>query len=96
MSGIIATEVGRGLGIVMQNTEHGISGKQHAGGTTGSEDAKTYTQDQVATLLGFHESKNVKYLMKIWRLFKTTKTPNYDHLRRSIKGEMSRWAYKQQ
>ena len=33
--------------------------------------------------------------MKMWCLFKTTKTPNYDHLRRSSKGEMLRWANKQ-
>ena len=34
--------------------------------------------------------------MKMWRLlFKTTKTPNYDHLRRSIKDEMLLWANKQ-
>jgi len=32
--------------------------------------------------------------MKLWRLFKTTKTPNYDHLHRSIKHEMLRWADK--
>ena len=38
---------------------------------------------------------NVIYLMKMWRLFKTSKTPNYDHLRRTIKGEMIRWADKQ-
>jgi len=38
---------------------------------------------------------NVKYLMKMWRLLKMTKTPNYDHLRRSIKGEMLPWADKQ-
>jgi hypothetical protein len=93
MSGIIATEVGRGLGVAMQNAA--ISGKQQAGGTTGSDEAKPYTQDQVATLLGFHGAKNVKYLMKMWRLFKTTKTPNYDHLRRALKGEMLRWADKQ-
>jgi hypothetical protein len=93
MSGIIATKVGHGLGVAMQNAA--ISGKQQAGGTTGSEEAKPYNQDQVATILGFHEAKNVKYLMKMWRLFKTTKTPNYDHLRRALKCKMLRWADKQ-
>ena len=93
MSGIIATEVGRRLGVAMQNAAK--SGLPHAGGTIGSEDAKPFTQDQVATLLGFHGAMNVKYLMKMWRLFKTAKTPNYDHLRRAIKGEMIRWANKQ-
>jgi hypothetical protein len=63
MSGIITTEVGRGLGVAMQNAA--ISGKQQAGGTTGSEEAKPYNQDQVATLLGFHGAQNVKYLMKM-------------------------------
>jgi hypothetical protein len=33
--------------------------------------------------------------MEMWRLFKTTKTCNYYHLRQSIKGEMLRWADKQ-
>jgi hypothetical protein len=94
MLGIIASEVGRGLGVVMQNVA--ISGKQHAGGTTGSKDAKPYTQDQVAAQFGFHGAKKVKYLMKMWRLFKTSKTPNYDHLRQSIKGEMLQRADKQQ
>ena len=93
MPGIIATEVGRGLGVAMQNAA--ISGKQQAGGTIVSEEPKPCNQDQVATLLGFHGAKNVKYLMKMWRLFKTTKTPNYDHLRRALKGEMLRWADKQ-
>ena len=71
MSGIITTEVGHGLGVAMQN--EAISGKQKAGGAIGSEEAKPYNQDQVATLLGFHGGKNVKYLMKMWHLFKTTK-----------------------
>jgi hypothetical protein len=31
----------------------------------------------------------------MWQLFKTEKTPNYDHLRRVIKGEMIWWANKQ-
>jgi hypothetical protein len=31
----------------------------------------------------------------MWRRFKTTKMPNYDHLRRALKGEMLRWANKQ-
>ena len=84
MSGIIATEVGRGLGVAMQNAAK--SGPPHSGGTNSSEEAKPYTQDQVATLLGFHRainvkylmkmSMNVEYLMKMWRLFKTAKTPN--------------------
>jgi hypothetical protein len=48
MSEIIATEVGRGLGVAMQNAAK--SGPPHAGGTNCSEEAKPYTQDQVATL----------------------------------------------
>ncbi len=35
---------------------------------------------------------NVGYLKKVWRLFKSTKTPNYDHLWQSIKAEMLQWA----
>ncbi len=80
MSGIIATEVGPGLGVTMQNAAK--IGPTHARGNNGNEEAKPYTQDQV-------------YLMKMWRLFKTSKTPNYDHLCRSIKGVMIRWANKQ-
>ena len=62
MSGIIATVVGRGLGVAMQNAAK--SGPPHAGGTNSSEEAKPYTQDQVATLLRFHGPINVKYLIK--------------------------------
>jgi hypothetical protein len=61
MSGIIATEEGRGLGVAMQNAAK--SGPTHAGGTNSSEEAKPYTQDQAATLLGFYGTMNVKYLM---------------------------------
>jgi hypothetical protein len=88
MSGIIATAVGCGLGVAMQNAAK--SGPPHAGGTNSSEEAKPYTQDQVATLLGFHGAMNMKYLMKMWQLFKTAKSPNCNHLRRAIKGEMIR------
>ena len=94
MVGIIATEVGRGLGVAMQNAAK--LSPTHVGGTSGSEEAKPYTQDQVTTLLGFHGAMNVKYLMKMWRLFKMSKLPNYDHLRRAIKGEMIWWADRQQ
>ncbi len=38
---------------------------------------------------------NVRYLMKMWHLFKAAKTPNYDHLRWAIKGEMIQWADRQ-
>ncbi len=30
--------------------------------------------------------------MKVWHLFKVSKTPNYDHLCCAIKAEMIRWA----
>jgi hypothetical protein len=78
MSGIIATEVGRGLGVAMQNVTK--VGQTQAGGTSSTNDAKLYTQDQIATLLGFHGAMNVRYLSKIWHLFKSTKTPNYNYL----------------
>ncbi len=59
MLGIIATEVGCGLGVAMQNAAK--LGPTQAGGINGSEKAKPYTQSQVATLLGFHGAINVKY-----------------------------------
>ena len=60
MSVIIATEVGQGLGVAMQNASK--VGPAQAGGTkAGDEDTKIYTQDQNATLLGFHGVVNVKY-----------------------------------
>ena len=85
MSGIIASKVGRELGAVMR-------GPQQSTATEAGDEAKAYTQDQHATLLGFHGAMNVQYLWKIWRLFKSTKIPNYDHLRWAIKGDMLRWA----
>ncbi|KAL3787288.1 hypothetical protein ACHAW5_006244 [Stephanodiscus triporus] len=90
MSGIIASEVGKGLGVAMQNVAK--AGPSQLAGNGASDDAKPYTQDQIATLLGFHGAMNVAYLTKIWRLFKSSKLPNYDYLRRTIKGEMIRWA----
>ena len=45
MPGIIATEVGRGLGVAMQNAA--ISGKQQAGSTIGSEEARLVAFKQV-------------------------------------------------
>ncbi len=90
MSGIIATEVGRGLGVAMQNATK--VGPAQAGGMGAIKDAKPYTQDHIATLLGFHGAMNVRYLTKVWHLFKSSKVPNYDHLCRAIKGEMLKWA----
>jgi hypothetical protein len=87
-------EVGQGLGAAMQNATR--AGPAQAGGTVTPEDAKPYNQDHVATLLGFHGAMNVKYLTKVWRLFKSAKVPNYDPLRRAIKGEMLKWANRQQ
>jgi hypothetical protein len=74
----------------MQNATR--AGPAQAGGTGTPEDAKPYTQDHVATLFGFHGAMNVKYLMKVWPLFKSAKVPNYDHLCRAIKEEMLKWA----
>ena len=68
------------------------AGPAQSGGAGASEIAKPYTQDQIATLLGFHGAWNVRYLMKVWCLFKVSKTPNYDHLHRAIKAKMIRWA----
>ena len=88
LSGVIATEVGRGLGAAMQQAS-----KATSSGTTGAaEDAKPYTQDQITTLLGFHGAMNVKYLKKAWRLLKAATTRNYDHIRRALKGDMLKWA----
>jgi hypothetical protein len=85
MSGIIASKVSRELGAAMR-------GPQQSTATGAGDEAKAYTQDQHATLLGFHGAMNVQYLRKIWRLFKSAKIPNYDHLRWAIKGDMLRWA----
>ena len=74
----------------MQNVTK--AGPAHLPGNGAGDDAKPYTQDQIATLLGFHGAMNVSYLTKIWRLFKSAKVPNYDYLRRTIKSEMIRWA----
>ncbi len=88
LSGVIAAEVGRGLGAAMQQS---LKANPN-GGTGAAEDAKPYTQDQLATLLGFHGAMNVQHLKKMWRLFKSAKVPNYDHIRRALKGEMLQWA----
>jgi hypothetical protein len=94
MSGIITTEVGKGLGFAMQNANK--VGPAQSGRSGASNETKPYTEDQVATLLGFQGAMNVSYLTKVWRLFKTSKAPNYDHLRRAIKSKMLRCADWQQ
>jgi hypothetical protein len=48
----MATEMGRGLGVAMQHASK--AGPAQSGGAGASEDAKPYSQDQIATLLGFH------------------------------------------
>jgi len=90
ISGIIVTEVGKGLGFAMQNGNK--AGPVQSGSSGASDDTKPYTQDQVATLLGFHGAMSVSFLTKVWHLFKTSKAPNYDYLHRAIKSEMLRWA----
>ena len=90
MSGIIATEVGKGLGFTMQNATKARTAQSGSSGA--NDETKPYTQDQVATLLGFHGAMNVSYVTKVWQLFKTSNAPNYDHLCRAIKSKMLRWA----
>jgi hypothetical protein len=58
MSGIIASKVSRELGAAM-------GGPQQSTTTGAGGEAKAYTQDQHATLLGFHGAMNVQYLRKI-------------------------------
>jgi len=72
LSGVIATKVGRGLGVAMQQANK-AAGSTTSGSTGASEEAKPYTQDQLATLLGFHGAMNVQHLKKVWHLFKASK-----------------------
>ena len=90
MSGIIAAEVEKGLGRAMQSVAR--SSPTQASSSGSGDGAKPYTQDQVATLLGFHGVGNVSFLKAIWRMVKSTKVPNYDHLSRAIKAKMIQWA----
>jgi hypothetical protein len=90
MTGIIAAEVGKGLGKAIQSVARSSPAQASSSGS--SNDAKPYTQDHMATLLGFHGAGNMSYLKNIWRMFKSTKVPNYDHHRQAIKAEMLKWA----
>ena len=63
MSGIIATEVGKGLGFAMQHANK--AGLAQARGSEASNETKPCTQEQVATLLGFHGAMNASYLTKV-------------------------------
>ncbi len=56
MSGIIATEVGKGLGAAMQQVAKSNATQQNTGS---SDDAKAYTTDQLATLLDFHRAMHI-------------------------------------
>ena len=51
MSGIIASEVGKDLGVAMQNASK-AGGPANLPGNGASDDAKPYTQDQIATSSG--------------------------------------------
>ena len=59
-----------------------------------SDDAKPYTQDHMATLLGFHGVSSVRWIKDIWQLAKATKVVNYNYLWRMIKKNMMTWADK--
>jgi hypothetical protein len=90
MSGIIAAEVGKGVGRAMQSVAR--SSPTQASSLGSGNDAKAYTQDQIATLLGFHGAKTVRWLQPLWRIVKLTKAVNYDCIRRMLKIGMMRWA----
>jgi hypothetical protein len=63
MTGIIAAEVGKGLGKAIQSVAK--SNPTQASSYGSRDDAKPYTQDHVATLLGFHGAGNVSHLKNI-------------------------------
>jgi hypothetical protein len=90
MSGIIAAEVGKGVGRAMQSVAR--SSPTQASSSGSGDDAKPYTQDHIATLLGFHRVSNVRWLKVIWRMVKATTVINYDYIRRIIKIDMLQWA----
>jgi hypothetical protein len=92
MSGIIAAEVGKGVGRAMQNVAR--SSPTQASSSGSGDDPKPYTQDHIATLLGFHRARTVRWLQPIWRVVKITKVVNYDYICRMIKIEMLQWADK--
>ena len=79
--GVIAAEVGRGLGAAIQQS----SDANPTVGGGSSKDARPYTQDQLATLQGVHGhgALYVQYMKKMWRLFQSVKVPNYDHILRA-------------
>ena len=90
MSGIIAAEVGRGVGRAMQSVAR--SSPTQASNAGSSDDAKPYTPDHIATLLGFHGVSDARWIKDFWKLAKVTKVVNYDYLRRMIKKNMLMWA----
>ena len=60
MSGIIAVEVGKGVGRAMQNVAR--SSPTPASSSGSGDDTKPYTKDHIATLLCFHGVSNVRWL----------------------------------
>jgi hypothetical protein len=73
MLGIIATEVGKGLGFAMQNATKASTAQSRTSGA--NDETKPYTQDQVATLLGFHGAMNVSYLTRKYHDFSRHQKP---------------------
>jgi hypothetical protein len=67
LSGVIASEVGHGLGVAMKQATQAATNTGTGRSGLSSKYAKPNTQDQLATLLGFHGAMNVTHFKKVWQ-----------------------------
>ncbi len=85
--------MGRGVALGLQalGPLKPLAGNQ--GGGSESDPKPLYTEEDIATLMGFSHVKRGGDLQDIWTYFQTSKGKNLDVCRRQLMARMSRWAH---
>ena len=92
VSALMATEVGKGVALGLRAMGHLQRDSSQQGGGYDSE-AKGYTKDDIAAVMGFARTYRGSDLPDIWALFNATKGKNIDAYRRHLLARMKQWAY---
>jgi hypothetical protein len=92
VSALMAAEVGKGVALGLRAMGHLQRDLSQPGGGYDSE-AKGYTKDDIAAVMGFAGTYRGSDLPDIWALFNATKGKNTDAYRRHLFARMKQWAY---
>jgi len=92
VSALMTTEVGKGVALGLRAMGHLQRDLSQPGGGNVSE-AKGYTKDDIAALMGFAGTYRGSDLPDIWALFNATKGKNTDAYQRHLFARMKQWAY---